>query len=238
VLGRRRPAMAVRSRTFGAGPRLAFVMGWGNRLEGENERWFVDRLVDAGFRVTAVELPTDIADFHGEYVVPVREAVTDPVAIVGHSTGGLVAAHLRIDAPRVYLSPWWGIFGAKLRPLQRAILPRLPTRRRIVPVDSGREEIGDLVTDAAWERTPERVSPAFVRAILRGQETLPPPRRDAVAFCSLRDTVVSLEAIGERLPPDRVRLYDGGHELYSSSGRRHHAAAVIEALPSSGSGNA
>jgi len=228
-----RPVASMRHRTFGEGPPLAFLMGWGNRLDGENEQWFVDRLVDAGFAVQTFELPTDVADFHAEYVVPVRDALGDPVAVVGHSTGGLVAAHLRVDAPRVYLSPWWGIFGEKLRHLQRAIVPRLPTRRRIVPVaiDSDREEVGELLTDEAWRRTPKWVSPAFVRAILRGQDTLPPARENAVVFCSLRDTVVSLKAIGERFPPERIRLYDGGHELYSSTDRERHARRVVAALP-------
>jgi hypothetical protein len=96
------------------------------------------------------------------------------------------------------------------------VIPGLWTRRRIVPIDATREEVDATITDG--ERTPGRVSPAFVRAILRGRATLPAPRRDAVAFRSLRDTVVSLRAIGDRLPPDRVRPYDGGRELYSSAG--------------------
>jgi pimeloyl-ACP methyl ester carboxylesterase len=222
----------MRRRTFGAGPDLAFVMGWSNRLHGENERWFVDRLVEAGFRVHAFEVPTDAADFEAAYVAPLRAHLDDDfAAIVGHSLGGLAVAHVDAAVPRVYLAPWWGIFAEKLRGWQKLVFPRLPTSRRVIPVDSTHEEVGKLVTEAAREAAPDYVSPPFVREILRGQRTLPPAREEVAVFCSLRDTVVSLKAIGERVGRERVRLYDGGHELFSSLGRERHADEVVAALP-------
>ncbi|WP_276276527.1 hypothetical protein [Haloarcula regularis] len=77
---------------------------------------------------------------------------------------------------------------------------------------------------------PRAYSPAFVRTIADAHETLPPAREQEVAFCTLTDQIVDPRAIGERLPADRVRLYDGGHELFSSSARERHTDTVLAAL--------
>lgn len=211
---------------------LLFVMGWGNRLEGENERWFIDRLADAGYRVHAIRLPTDIVDFDREYRRPVQRYFDahEPSAIVGHSLGGLVAAHLDADAPRVYLSPWWGIHGLKHLGWQSVVVPRLPIRARVLSINTSREEIGARVTDEQWAALPKRISPAFIAEVHRAQNDRPPIGDDAVVFCSLRDTVVGLRAIGEAATREQIRLYDGGHELFSSARRRTATREVLAAL--------
>jgi alpha-beta hydrolase superfamily lysophospholipase len=199
---------------------------------GENERWFVDRLVDAGHRVHAIELPTEVADFEREYLRPVQRYhdTHAPAAVVSHSLGGLVAAHLVTDASRVYLAPWWGLYGLKYLGWQSRVVPRLPTRVRILPVRASRSEIGGRVTDEGWAALPRRISPVTVTEIHRAQEALPSIDDEAVVFCSLRDTIVSLRTIGEVASRDQVRLYDGGHELFSSTDRRAATREVLAAL--------
>lgn len=88
-------------------PDLLWVMGWGNRVDSRHERWFVDRLVDAGYRVHAAEVPTNGTDFEADYLAPVRAYRADlgNLRVVSHSTGGLVVAHLEPAEPAVYLSP-------------------------------------------------------------------------------------------------------------------------------------
>jgi hypothetical protein len=51
-----------------------------------------------------------------------------------------------------------------------------------------------------------------------------------VVFCSLRDTIIALDAVGRRIPPDRLVLYNGGHELYSSSSRESIRPRLIQVL--------
>lgn len=211
---------------------LLFVMGWGNRLAGENERWFIDRLADDGYRVHAIELPTEVADLEREYLRPVQRYhdAHEPSAVVGHSLGGLVAAHLETDAPRVYLAPWWGLYGLKYLGWQSRIVPRLPIRARILPVRASRSEIGGRVTEEGWAALPKRISPVTVTEVHRAQEALTSINDEAVVFCSLRDTIVSLKAIGEVASRDQIRLYDGGHELFSSIDRRAATREVLAAL--------
>lgn len=211
---------------------LLFVMGWGNRLTGKNERWFIDRLADNGYRVHAIQLPTDIIDFGREYRRPIQRYHDEhePSAVVGHSLGGLVAAHLDTDAVRVYLAPWWGIYGLKYPGWESVVVPRLPIRAKILPINTSREEIGERVTDEGWAALPKRISPAFITEIHHAQLERPPIGDDAVVFCSLRETIVSLQAIGEAVTPEQVYLYDGGHELFSSASRQTTIQGVLTAL--------
>lgn len=215
-------------------PDLLFVMGYGDRLDGDSERWFIDRLTGAGYRVHAVQLPVDGASFADAYRAPVQAYHDDhePAAVVSHSLGGLVAAHLTTTVPQVYLAPWWGFHGEKHLTWERWLVPRLPVRARILSIRTDREELGELVTDEAWERLPKRLSPVFVTEIYRAQRRRPPIDGDATVFVSLRDTVVGLAAIGAAVPPDRIRLYDGGHQLYASACRAEATEAVLSALPS------
>lgn len=211
---------------------LLFVMGWGNQLVGENERWFIERLTEEGYRVHAIQLPTDIADFEREHLRPVRRYLDafEPSHVVGHSLGGLVTAHLETDASPVYLAPWWGIHGLKHLGWQSLLVPRLPVRARIIPINTRPEEIGARVTDEQWAALPKRISPMFITEVYRAQRNRPPINDDAVVFCSLRDTIVSLKAIGEAATRDQIRLYDGGHELFSSVSRRTTTREVLTAL--------
>lgn len=220
--------------TLGEGPDLVVVMGWGNRLDGENERWFLDRLA-ADYRVHAFEIPTNGTDFERDYLAPVEtyaDDLSDP-AFCSHSTGGLVVGHLDPDRA-VYVSPWWAFHGEKLRGPVFEYGTRLPVARPFVPIDFERAEIGERVSDAAWERLPKTVSPAFVSEVRAAQETMPDPSGDVRVCCSLRDTVVGLQGIGDRVPADRVRLYDGEHEPFSAADRAAACEVVTDALDTIG----
>lgn len=224
----------MEARTFNAdgAPALLFVMGFGDRLDGENERWFIDRLADAGFRVTAVQLHTDMTDFEREYREPVQRRHDDlePAVVLGQSLGGLVAAHLETSARTGYLAPWWGFYGEKFLTWESRLVPRLPIETPVLSIRTDRSELGALVTDEQWRRLPKRLSPVFVTAVYRAQERRPPVDEDAVVFVSLRDTVVGLDAIGAAVAPEQVRLYEGGHQLFASASRRAVTGDVVEAL--------
>jgi pimeloyl-ACP methyl ester carboxylesterase len=221
----------VKTDELGSGDDLLFVMGWGNRVDGTNERWFATQLVEAGYRVTLVELPTNPTDFEREYLAPVadvRDGLDSPV-VVGHSTGGLVAAHLQPERV-VYVSPWWAFYGEKIRGSLLEWGSKLPIETPVVPIDFDREEVGPRVTDRGWERVPDRVSPAFVREIRRAQAELPPIADGARVCVSLSDTVVGLQGVGERVPPERVHLYEGRHEPFTAEDRTAATAVVVDAL--------
>jgi pimeloyl-ACP methyl ester carboxylesterase len=224
--------MQVRLFDDGAAQDCLFVLGWGNRCRHETVQWLVDRLAKQ-YRVHAVELPTHITDVQAEWVDPLQEYATDldEFPILAHSAGGLTAAHLDAEGVtnRVYLSPWWGSDLA-LPDAVLGILSRLPVSKPVVPTGNlKRQYLGDLSTTQQVEDAPDAASPAFLRTVDHAQSTLPPARDDAVAFGTLTDRIVDPRAMA-RLPADRIRLYDGGHELFSSPARERHVETVLDAL--------
>ncbi|WP_254273489.1 alpha/beta hydrolase [Haloarcula marina] len=225
--------MQVRVYDDGADRDCVLVLGWGNRCRHENVQWLIDQIAER-YRVHAVELPTHITDVQREWVDPVREYASelDEFALLAHSAGGLTTAHIDFDGvtQRVYLSPWWGS-DFPLPDSVMDLLTRLPVERPFLPTgDLEPDAIGDLATEAQFADGPDAASPAFLRTTRRAHATLPPARENAVAFCTFTDRVVDPRAIGERLPADRIRLYDGGHELFSSSSRDRHVDTVLAAL--------
>lgn len=225
--------MQIRLFDDGADRDCLLVLGWGNRCRHDPVQWFVDRLAQQ-YRVHAVELPTHITDVQREWIDPVREyaADLDDFPILAHSAGGLTAAHLDAGGVtnRVYCSPWWGSDF----PLPETVLSairRLPISKPLLSTGKlEREYLGEYVTQQQVADAPESASPAFLRTIGRAHDTLPPARKRAVAFMTLTDHVVDPRAVGARLPADRIRLYDGGHELFSSASRDRHIETVLEAM--------
>lgn len=72
----------------------------------------------------------------------------------------------------------------------------------------------------------------WLTTMREAQAALPEFREGSVVFCSLRDEVVSVRAIGERAPASAVQLYDGGHELFASASRDEATERVLAALES------
>lgn len=223
------------SRTFNpsGSPTILFVMGFGNRLDGANEGWFIDRLTDAGYRVHAIELSTDIVDFEQEYRRPVQRVhdEVEPALVLSHSLGGLIAAYLETPAHAVYLSPWWGIYEGKISVWERWLVPRLPITARILPTKPRREEIGTHLSATDWNHIPNRVSPVFITEIYRAQQARPPISEDAVVFMSLEDTIISVRAVGAAVRTDQIHLYDGRHQLFSTRDRHEAVKTVLAVLP-------
>lgn len=216
---------------FGDGDdRILFVLGWGNRPHQEHVQWLVEKLVDAGYTVDVGQIPDHGSDFDAEYVRPTQERhdATDPDRILSHSTGGLAVAHIDSDAPRVYLSPWWGIAGEP--GLLERVFVSLPTERPVIPAPIEPEGLGDLATAEQVAEGPDRIAPAFLRTVGESQARLPPLRDDSVVFCSLSDRVVAVDAIGDHAPADRTVIYDGGHEFFSSSSRDETIEQVLAVL--------
>ena len=224
--------VSIRTRVYGEdnGRDLLFLLGWGERLENHAFTWLVDLTTSAGFRTHVVEFPNSVRDFDREYVKPVKsyQAALDDHIVIGYSMGGLIAAYLNAQQKTIYLSPFWGMFGHKLMKTRLALMRRIGLNIPLLPINYGREEIGDMATEADWESVPKRATPAWLREIVKAQENMPPIQQNSVVFCSLRDTVVSLKAIGEKA--GNVILYDGHHELYSSSSRELYREELLKAL--------
>ncbi|SIR57891.1 alpha/beta hydrolase [Natronorubrum thiooxidans] len=224
----------MRHRIFGedGDTDLVFVMGWGNRWTHENVSWLIGKLTDAGYRVHAFELPTNIDDFKADWLEPIAEYVLEleEYQLLGHSAGALVGQALDGADNHVYLSPWWGYSEAYPEPLLD-VVAKLPTTFPCLPIgEMDREALGEKATDHQLATLPRWVSPAFVRETRRAQAELLTIDHDAIVFCSLRDPVVSLAPIGERVPADHVVLYDGGHELFSAVSRDRHIDTLLAAL--------
>ncbi|MEE6211006.1 alpha/beta hydrolase [Salarchaeum sp. III] len=214
--------------------RLVFVLGWGNRPEHDGVQWLVDRLTDAGYRVSAFELPRTITDFDREYLAPVQSFVDDldDYRLLSHSTGGLVARHLDTDnslQTRTYLSPWWGFHDDLRNPLV-SLATRLPVSTPILPAEATREELGTLASDAWVADAPDYAAPTFLREAKRAQNSLPPfDTRDAV-FYNPDDPIVSGPTIEDHAPESNRIAFTDGHELFNSSTRDDHIDAVLAAV--------
>ncbi|WP_114575778.1 alpha/beta fold hydrolase [Saliphagus sp. LR7] len=211
---------------------LVFVMGWGNRWTHENVSWLIGSCANAGYRVHAFELPTNIDDFKADWLEPIAEYVRDLDAyqLLAHSAGALVAPFLDGAENHVYLSPWWG-YGDAFPDRLLDLVGRVRTDFPFLPTGGfDREDLGERTTDHQLSTAPGWISPAFVRETRHAQRDLLEIDHDAVVFCSLRDPVISLRPIGERVPASHVVLYDGGHELFSSSARDQYVDAVLSAL--------
>ena len=224
----------MESRTFNpdGAPTVLFVLGYGNRLAGASVRWAIDRVTEAGYRVQAVALPTEGTDFEAAYRDPVQTIhdEVEPDLVLGHSLGGLVGPYLRTAARPVYLSPWWGMYPGKVARWERWLIPKLPIRIPILPTKTSREEMGALLTAEEWAQVPKRLSPAFISEIYRAQQERPPVDAAAIVFVTLSDTIIDLQAVGESVGSDQLRLYDGAHQLFSSEGRAAAMDAVVSAL--------
>jgi len=214
---------------FGEGEDLVWVMGWGNVADSRHERWLIDRFVDAGYRVHAVELPTTTPDFERDCVAPVREylADLDDPALVAHSMGGLALAHVDPEGPAVYLSPWWGMHDL---PVVVEPLMWLPIATPCIPVPGDPSELGELATEED-DTGPSKIAPKWIRTVRRHQRSLPALDPDDRVFYAPDDRVVDPDAIEAHATAEQRRAYDGGHELFASSGRETYVQWVLDALP-------
>lgn len=225
----------------GDGDDLVVILGWGNKRHHDTVQWFIDRLVEAGYRVHAAELPAVISRFDDEYVAPLEAYVADldEFRLLGHSTGGLIAAYLEGASTETYCSPWWGYREATLPAGDHllGLVGRIPTERPVLPKARwGRVELGALATDRQIAETPDRIAPAFIRTTREAQRHRPAIDDTAVVFCTLRERIVCLRSIADGVPTERTVLYDGGHELFSSSERDRIIPTVLDAVENGATG--
>jgi alpha-beta hydrolase superfamily lysophospholipase len=224
--------------TFGSGMDLVWVMGWGNVVDSRHERWLVDELMDAGYRVHAVELPTTTPDFRRDCVAPVREYLDDldanddandddAYAVLAHSMGGLALLHADPDPKAVYLSPWWGMHDL---PIVLEPLLALPIATPVLPYDSGPGALGSLATSED-DTGPDRIAPKWIQTVRDVQRSLPALDADDHVFYAPDDEVVDPTAIERHAPGSQRTTYDGGHELFSSAGRDEYVQWVLDELP-------
>jgi hypothetical protein len=209
---------------------LFFLPGWGNRIDDTNLLWLFDLLVNDGFKVHVFEFPRRLKDFNREYLEPVRtyQAGLGQHVLLSHSMGGLVAAYCSAQSKTVYLSPWWGVFGNKLRGTMLSLACNLRFNLPVLPIDFTKDEVGDLATGVYWDSIPKKISPSFIREIVKAQKAMPALSQNHVVFCSLKNTIGDLKAIGEKT--NNIILYNGFHELFSSSTRERYRDELLNAL--------
>lgn len=212
---------------------VVFILGWGNRPEHETVRWLIDRVADAGYRVTAFQIPTVVTDFDREWLDPVARYVADleEYRLLTHSTGGLIGEFLDDPEPltKTHLSPWWGFHDDLDNPIVNLAM-KVPISASILPAGFDRTDLGELATEQQVEDTPSRAAPTFLREAKRGQERLPAFEADTVVFYSPTDPVVGAAAIEARTPESNRVAYEGGHELFGSRSRDEHIDTVLAAI--------
>lgn len=217
------------------GPDLVWVLGWGNQHDHTNVEWLTEQLVDEGYCVHVATIPTVIDDFEAQYVAPVAAYVDDldSFRLLSHSAGGLIAAYIDGAETTTFLSPFWGFQEGQLD-LDKPLIDLgslLPLSKPIFPSGTAsREAMGELATDRELEAGPSRAAPSWLRECRTAHKNLPPIPDEAVVFCTLTEPVVSLKAIGKAVPSERVILYDGGHELFSSRSREDHLDTLLAVI--------
>jgi len=218
------------------GDHLVCILGWGNRVHHEPVEWLIDQFVDAGYRLHAFEIPDVVTDFARQYVDPIQRYVEDlgEFRLVGHSTGGLIGAFVNGAMTRTYLSPWWGFPDDGGPGLSLAM--KLPIERPLLPAGTTKKALGAYATDRQLAEIPSKAAPTFLREADWAHRNRPPIDDDAVVFCSLRDEIVGVRAIGRAVPSKRVVLYDGGHELFASKSRVDHVDTLLSVIESGSAG--
>jgi len=215
--------------------RFVVLLGWGNRPEHAEVAWLLEHLVEAGYRVSAFELPRTITDFESEYLDPITSHVADldSYRLLSHSTGGLIARYLDADeglVTRTYLSPWWGFHDDLENPLI-ALALRLPVSTPILPNDrDAREELGGLISGETAADAPAYAAPTFLREARRAQKAMPPFGDEDVVFYTPSDPIVGTGAIESQTPAGNRVTYEGGHELFSSRCREELIDTVLAAV--------
>lgn len=213
---------------------LVLILGWGNQLEHETVRWLLDRVLDAGYRVHAFQIPVVVTDFDADYLDPVAAPVADldEYRLLTHSTGGLIGEFLDSTAPvtKVHLSPWWGFHGDLQNPLV-SLAMKLPVSTPMLPAGIDGDDLGTHVTASRVADNPDRAAPTFLREAKRAQERLPPfDAERTTVFYTPSDPVVGTDAIEARAPPENRVAYEGGHEFFASATREDHVDDVLAAL--------
>lgn len=224
----------VREAAADADPKgdLLFALGWGNRPAHDPVDWLLSGLAADGWTVHAAELPENGTDFQAEYVRPLARVRDDvePAVCAGHSLGGLTLAHLPGDDPRVYSAPFWGFETSGVADLVLPAVSALPVSSRVVPLGYDPRAIGELKPADEPSAAERGTSPAWLGAVRTAQRRLPAFREGSVVYCSLADRVVSPQSIGRHAPAAQLRLYDGGHEFFASSGRAETLARFCSDL--------
>lgn len=218
---------------------VVFVLGWGNRPEHDGVQWLLSHLTDAGYRVSAFEIPRTVTDFEVEYLAPVEEYVAslDTYRVLSHSTGGLITRYLDADdglETRTYLSPWWGFHDDLQNPLV-SVLMKLPVSKPILPASASRADLGELASDDWVADSPDYAAPTFLREAKRAQDRMPPFDTDDAVFYNPDDPIVDGAAIENQTPPENRVVFEGGHELFNSKSRDDHVDALLTAVDEGGS---
>ena len=208
-------------RNYAAGiEHVLFVMGWGNDLEQPGILWFLKKLKERNYSVTAVRIPVDIRDFKREIIDPVWELSSkdDPPILVAHSMGCIAGRYIEWAKKRIFLSPYWGIPEHRRIPLMGPILSTF--RFAGIPLfhrGYERAQIGDLTTEKDMEAIPRRISIRSIYQFRTAQNRMPPPRPEDAIYYSRSDNIIDISLI-EGSPCRKVEYY-GGHSFFTSSCR-------------------
>ena len=208
-------------RTFEAGiEHVLFVMGWGNDLDQPGILWFLRKLKEANYSVTAVRIPVDIRDFKREVIDPIWELTSegDPPILIAHSMGSIAGRYIEWARKRIFLSPYWGIPEHRRIPF---MVPILSSFRFLgTPLISRgyeRPQIGDLTTEKDMEAIPKRISIRSIYQFRTAQQNMPPVRPGDTVYYSRSDRIIDTSLI-EGSPCRKIE-YDGGHSFFTSSCR-------------------
>ncbi len=118
----------VETWTWGSGPRVLLVHGWGGR--GAQLGAFVEPLVARGFSVVAFDAPGHGASEAGLVTIPQMVAAVGAVAahhgplggLIAHSVGSVVAARAMFEGARRIAMPWSAFSLPELAPALKAPL--------------------------------------------------------------------------------------------------------------------
>ncbi|MDG6224132.1 MAG: hypothetical protein QCI82_01310 [Candidatus Thermoplasmatota archaeon] len=199
---------------------VLFVMGWGNDFDQPGILWFLKRLKEMNYSVTAVRIPVVIRDFKREVIDPVWELTSegDPPILVAHSMGCIAGRYMEWAKKRIFLSPFWGIPEHRRIPLMGPILSTF--RFSGIPLfyrGYERPQIGDITTEKDMEAIPRRISLRTIYQFRKAQVGMPPPHTEDTIYYSRSDNIIDTSLIEGS--PCRKSEFEGGHAFFTSSCR-------------------
>ena len=189
--------------------RVAFILGWGNRLHDRWLDWFREKTENENWSLMVIEIPDEYSDFK-QVLREIENAAADHKSgiLLCHSMGSIFGRYVSQKSikRKIYFSPFWKIprrtlfFGSI--PLSRFVIGLLRwCKKPLLNRNFSESDVGSLDLP---QDNPLYISPATMNTVMKAQRELPHLSvTDRVIYCP-NDRVIDT-SVCEGI------TYKGGH---------------------------
>ena len=199
----------------GNGPRVLFIMEYGNDFENPGVKWLMKWINRNEFDCNLVRIPTRFDSFR-EDIIDRCQRIADTMedfTLIAHSFGGLAGAYIEGARKRIFLSPYWGIPARRRNPVTERIVRWMGgSRIPLIPRGFGKDDLGDLARKGDIDPVPGFLTFRAVNQILELCEKLPSTLKGDIAYICEDDRIIDIDAVVKS--GVGIRYYEGGHQPF------------------------